>query len=375
MRQILFEIPLNFLQPGWGVPIFGFGLMLCLTIFACPWLAARIAVREGKPREWIDEFALWIFGFGIIGARIFYMVQYRRDFANPLAQFFQIWTGGLVVYGGAMGALIGLLWFCKRRGIRPFWMLDIIAPSLGLGLCIGRLGCLLNGCCYGDYCTDRFGLTFPSEGKQPSPPFVRMIERGHQTPLGLVAFADDRRILAVEPGTGAARSGLAVGDEIVAINGQPTPDRASFAESWQSLLWDATGSFHLSSRPIELKVQRDGKQFVASFRPPRTLPLQPTQLFSSIDGMVICLFALAMLPFRKRDGEVIAWCACIYAITRFCIEYLRYDELPFGNGLTISQNVSIGTLFAGLATLAWVYSRRPNRLGSAELPTSMPASV
>lgn len=352
MRQILFHVPVL------GIPLFGFGLMLCLTIFICPWLAAKLAMREGKPRAWIDDFAIWLFASGLIGARVFYMIQYRKDFNNPILQFFQIWTGGLVVYGGAMGALVGLLIFCWRRQIKPMWMLDIITPSIGLGLCLGRIGCLLNGCCYGDYCPDRLGITFPGAAEHPSPPFVRMISRGHQTPLGVVVGSEDRRVVAVEPDTDADHAGLKVGDEILSVNGRQTIDRETFNEAWRRLIEDEQGDFQIANRSVDLIVRRGKVEKGLSFFPPRSLPLQPTQIFSSIDGMVICLFALAWLPFRKRDGEVIGWMATIYAISRFLIEFLRYDELPLGDGLTISQNVSIVMLTAGLGVLAWTKLRR-----------------
>lgn len=367
MRQILFYVP------GVQLPLFGFGLMLCVTIFVCPWLAARLAVKEGKPRAWIDDFAIWIFASGFVGARLFYMIQYRKDFDRPVAQFFQIWTGGLVIYGGLLGAIVGLLLFCWKRGIHPLWMLDIISPSMALGLSIGRIGCLLNGCCYGDLCLDRMGITFPSTGEHPSPPFVRMVARGHQTPLGFVVVPEDRRVLAVEPNADAERAGLKVGDEIIAIDGQATLKQATFNEAWRKLIEDKQGDFHIDDRPIELTVKRDAGETKVAFYPPRSLPVQPTQIFSSIDGLILCLFTLALLPHRTRNGEVIGWLATMYAISRFLIEYLRYDELPFGNGLTISQNGSVLLFIAGVALLIgtrmWPLPASGPRLESA-VPTT-----
>ena len=76
--------------------------------------------------------------------------------------------------------------------------------------------------------------------------------------------------------------------------------------------------------------------------PERSLPVHPTQIYSVIDGLVLCLLLLGYGRFRRRDGEVSALLMTIYPISRFFIETLRSDEAPiFGTGMSISQNVSL----------------------------------
>ncbi len=84
--------------------------------------------------------------------------------------------------------------------------------------------------------------------------------------------------------------------------------------------------------------------------PPRSLPVQPTQIYSTIDALLLCLLLLAYAPFRRRDGELFALMMSIYPVTRFLIESLRSDEAAvFGTGMSISQNVSLLLLVCAAA--------------------------
>lgn len=73
----------------------------------------------------------------------------------------KFWQGGLTFYGGVLLALPGGIWFAKRRGLSPLWAADLIAPALMLGLAFGRVGCFLNGCCYGAVTPSPPGMKFP----------------------------------------------------------------------------------------------------------------------------------------------------------------------------------------------------------------------
>ncbi|MGO9115052.1 MAG: prolipoprotein diacylglyceryl transferase family protein, partial [Thermoguttaceae bacterium] len=89
----------------------------------------------------------------------------------------------------------------------------------------------------------------------------------------------------------------------------------------------------------------------------RSLPVQPTQIYSTIDGLLLCLLLVCYAPFRRRDGEVFALLMSIYPVTRFLVESLRSDEAPaLGTGLTISQNVSLMLLICAAAL--WLYVLR-----------------
>src|SRR5262249_20313649 len=109
----------------------------------------------------------FVFVGGLVGAWIFYVVQYWGDRVNSLADVFRFWEGGIVLYGSIIG---GTLTFFTYRALRPFPLrpaLDAIAPALAVGVAIGRVGCFLNGCCFGDVCRLPWAVSFP----EPSPPW------------------------------------------------------------------------------------------------------------------------------------------------------------------------------------------------------------
>ena len=107
------------------------------------------------------------------------------------------------------------------------------------------------------------------------------------------------------------------------------------------------------AQPIELAVDRPL---------PRSLPVHPTQLYSTIDALILCFLLLVYDRFRRRDGELTALMITIYPITRFLIEKIRSDEANiWGTGLHISQNISLGLLAAAICL--WIYIlRQPAKL-------------
>src|SRR5208283_5548822 len=111
---------------------------------------------------------------------------------------------------------------------------------------------------------------------------------------------------------------------------------------------------------------RAGPVDLAVDRPlPRSAPVHPTQIYSTIDALILCLLLLVYDRFRRRDGELTALLMTIYPITRFLIERIRTDEAAiWGTGLHISQNISLGILT--VAVCLWIYVlRRPAKLAFA----------
>jgi phosphatidylglycerol:prolipoprotein diacylglycerol transferase len=183
MLQVLFRIPYL------GLPIFGYGLMLFFAFLGSMHLAGWRARREGLDRDLIFDVALWIFAGGILGARGFYVAQYWGTRIHNLWEAIKFWEGGIVLYGSILGGAIG---FFVYRALRPFPLrpyLDCIAPSVALGIAVGRIGCFLNGCCFGDLCDiPGLGVRFPAH----SAPWEQ-----HRA-LGLIT-ADAARSLPVHP--------------------------------------------------------------------------------------------------------------------------------------------------------------------------------
>ena len=93
--------------------------------------------------------------------------------------------------------------------------------------------------------------------------------------------------------------------------------------------------------------------------PPTSLGVHPTQIYSSLNGLILCLLMLAYYPLQKYDGETIALTLGLYGVTRFLEEAIRTDEYAIGGtGLTISQNVSIVVFVLALVLLVAVRLRK-----------------
>jgi phosphatidylglycerol:prolipoprotein diacylglycerol transferase len=156
MRPVLFEVPFI------GVKVVGFGAMMVVALFASIAVAVWRARREKLDPEVFFDLGFWMIVGGVIGARLFFVVQHREA-VRSFTDVFKIWQGGIVLYGSIMG---GAAAFLIYRAYRPFPFrpaIDVVAPAVILGVAIGRVGCFLNGCCYGDVCNLPWAVRFPAE--------------------------------------------------------------------------------------------------------------------------------------------------------------------------------------------------------------------
>lgn len=336
-----------------GLPIRGYGAMLVLAVVSGVWLTAWLGDRMGVDPEIILSMAFWVFLFGILGARLFYVVEYWEDFQGgapieTLKALANVTEGGLVVYGGAIGGFAAMAGYLWRHKLPALAIADLATPAIGFGLFFGRIGCFLNGCCYGGVTDLPWGVGFPAN----SPPYVHQVQRGMVGVHGL-RFAgpldDLAEITEVDPNSAAAEAGLKSGQRIIQINDQPIESARQ-----------AEGAL-LKAQPLEpiavtVAGEFDPIRWTLPAPTAKSLPVHPTQLYSALDGLIIGAFLLAYYPFRKRDGELIAWLFTLYPVTRFLIEMIRDDEGAIaGTGLTISQNVSLALL--ALAGALWLYLR------------------
>ncbi len=137
--------------------------MIALAFLFGLWTATLRARREKISGEKIADVTLWLMIGGILGARIVYVTTYwKEEFADqPFSEIFMIQHGGLVYYGGLIGAIVaGAIYICWKK--LPLWKTaDIFAPSVALGSVFGRTGCLLNGCCYGKPTDVPWAIRFP----------------------------------------------------------------------------------------------------------------------------------------------------------------------------------------------------------------------
>jgi len=142
-----------------------YGVMAALGFYAGLYAAARRARRAGMSEDTIWAMGTWLVAGALIGARIWYVVSYwREEFANrPLLEAFMIQRGGLVFYGGLVGAFVTCYAFVQRHKLPPWKVADIMAPSILLGHAFGRIGCLMHGCCYGHACDLPWAIHFPGD--------------------------------------------------------------------------------------------------------------------------------------------------------------------------------------------------------------------
>jgi len=450
-----------------GLPIRGYGMMILLAVLSALGLAIWRAQRCGINPDAIFTLAFWMILPGILGARIFFVAEYwfenfwpafksANSFASGVqALLFQVCNvanGGLVVYGAFIGGALGIILYRRKHSIPLLATLDLVAPSVLLGASIGRIGCLLNGCCYGGDCDLPWKVTFPWN----SPVYTHQVYDTHELhPLGIELGADTRGrpvVVGVDADSPAARAGLKAGVELLEINGVLTDtvkdarmsmlqiDKLCFAikpdagkpNAGLPFTWlvddppsnvlnesDSTTRVAIpiygfavsgkeSDRPVISSVVPQTPEAVAGLRAgqrilsvsgisvdtvgeladllqhhrqaawlrlkvsgsrplididvprpmPRSLAVHPTQLYSSIDALLLCLLLLAYDNFRRRDGELAALTMTFYPIARTLVEWIRTDEPAiWGTGLHISQLVSIVILLIGISIWIYIFSR------------------
>lgn len=147
-----------------------FGVMVALGFLAGLWTASRRAPRAGVVPDTILDIGPWLIVGAIVGARLLYVLTYwdllmeKPLFPQaPWTEIFMVQRGGLVYYGGLIGAALGCILFARWKKI-PLWKLaDILTPSIALGYVFGRIGCLLNGCCFGRVCHLPWAIRFPNQ--------------------------------------------------------------------------------------------------------------------------------------------------------------------------------------------------------------------
>lgn len=178
MARELFRIP--FLD----LPVWGYGAMVLLGFLSANWLFLRGARRAGIEVEKIQDMPLVLVLCGLGGGRLFYVIQFwERDFAGQgWLEPFKIWNGGLVLYGAIVVGLLSFFLICLRKSLEWRQVLDLIAPALAVGIGFGRVGCFLNGCCWGDSCAVDFPLAVVFPPGSP-PAFANGIPGGPSFPL------------------------------------------------------------------------------------------------------------------------------------------------------------------------------------------------
>ena len=138
-----------------------YGVLMAVAFVAGTFLALREARRLGLDEDKVVNVILVTLIASVFGARMLYVLEHLNEFRREWTSALALWQGGLTLYGGvAAGTFAGLV-AAKRMGL-PVWITaDALTPALALGTFFGRIGCFLNGCCYGRPTTLPWGVVFP----------------------------------------------------------------------------------------------------------------------------------------------------------------------------------------------------------------------
>jgi phosphatidylglycerol:prolipoprotein diacylglycerol transferase len=168
--------------PVTSLPIFGYGSMVLLGFVTGTWVGQMRARRAGIDSNLVFDLTFWTLIFGVLGGRLFYIVQHgdivfrhAQGIGGHLFAAINLSSGGLVLIGAMLGGAVGFFGFCRRRGLSPLKLLDLLTPSIFIGEGFGRIGCLLYGCCFGDPTSLPWGVTFGPE----SAAFEALVQRGY----------------------------------------------------------------------------------------------------------------------------------------------------------------------------------------------------
>jgi phosphatidylglycerol:prolipoprotein diacylglycerol transferase len=319
----LFEIPIIHLT------VKSYGLMMVVGFLAAVYLIRRLSRNITSDPQMITNAALYSLVAGVLGARLFYVVHHFDQFSGRLFSVFAIWQGGLELLGGVLLAITVIAYYCRYHKLPVRRYLDILAVGLMAALALGRIGCFLNGCCFGKPTNLLWAVRFPYGSHAYRSQIYPNLERNRPEPQ------------------------LMLPDDFFGY-------------------YDENGVLLQDLKPKKYLTQWQ-KQMVENGKY-RCLPVHPTQLYSSANGAVLCLILYlfwrkcqnangpenAGRPFTK-PGCTFGLMFILYVFTRFFIEFVR-DDNPFEfDSITISQNISIAMILLGGSLMVIFQRMKPDK--------------
>jgi len=302
-------LPELFTLPILNRPIFSYGVMLVIGLLVGIEIAKFLARRSGLNPEHFVTAGILAIAFGIVGARVVHILQNFPEYTRSDLPFWQnLWnaanvtSGGLVYYGGVLLATPVLIAYARWKKVPVLLGMDIIAPVLVIALGFGRIGCFLNGCCWGGACEVEWApkVSFP-----------------YHSP----AYQDE----VYDP-----------------IHPLPVPPE---------LLVETDDGRSRLKRPDEVAGHADLRA-IASAQHSRAL--HPAQLYSTITAWLLGAILLAYFTLPHAAGRGFAWMLVLEGFTRFTLELLRDEPVEFrifGAGLSFSMG--IGLMLCGVGIVLW----------------------
>lgn len=296
MLQELFRIP------GLDLPIYGYGFMLVVGFLLAAHVAKYLANRHGLDGEVFINAALLALFTGIVGARLSHVLENLSDYTNPEKSAWQNFVsmvnlrqGGLTFYGGLLLAFPTLLFYAIRKRVPLRLGMDIAAPCIMIGLAFGRIGCFLNGCCFGATCELPWAITYPYQ----SLPYDDHYHHG---------LVDPPDALTVSTATGERLATVAEVAEDPALR--------------------------------------------ALARTERSAAVHPTQIYSTFNALLIGGICYAYLTLPHAVGRVFALMLILKGVTRFLLEMIRTEppvKPEWFGPMSISMVISVGLVVLGTA--------------------------
>ncbi len=321
--------PELFRLPFTQLTVKSYGLMMVVGFLAAVAIIRRLSRDITPDPQMITNASLYALVAGVVGARLFYIFHYFEHFRSQPLAVFAIWKGGLELLGGVLGAVAVIILYLIHHKLPLRQYLDILAIGLMAALMFGRIGCFLNGCCYGKPTDIPWAVRFPYNS---------------------LAYQSQT---TTDPARNRYQPHL------------PLPaDFFTTIEQDGRLFQQLKHVEDLT--PQQRQAVKTGKY--------RCLSVHPTELYSSANGALLCLILYlfwrrarkAQTADKRRlfvkPGCTFALMFIVYGLTRFFIEFLR-DDNPFEyarwavyKGGTISQNLSIYMIVFGIA-LMLVFSK------------------
>lgn len=363
MHPTLIEIPL----PSWlpscvqqAGDVKSYGVMMMIAFLSGIWLACRRAYRSQADPDVVLNAGFISLIFGVAGARLMFVLHYwDTKFANqpsPLGAVFNLSNGGLEFWGGPLlvipAGIIYLRFFAKTS-VR--WYLDICIPSLAWGLAITRIGCFLNGCCWGAVCLDQhdeyrqaaavpWAVTFP----YGSPSMRQQFDFGQLTLPKELVYTFESGIVMPVPSNWLAIANEDNGASRARLE-QLRKDKFEGAAAAIKQYKDSEiGRVEMQAAQYGLTVA----QLYALAQQYRSKPVHPSQLYAVINALLIAWVLSTLFYYRKRHGVILGYFLILYSISRLVLESIRADNpLDTFGGVTISQGISLVTMSAGILWL------------------------